>query len=419
MKEHFEVGVDLKERVRRRLLEERDPALFDGSPVERRLWLREAVRRALEEERVVLPGAQVAALVREISDEVVGLGPIEALLRNPRITEVMINGPEEVYVERDGRIRRADVTLESDGQILHLIERVIGPLGLRVDESQPFVEARLPDGSRLHAIIRPLSVNGPVVTIRKFAVVPFTLDDLIANGTMTARVAGFLDAAVSAKLNLIVSGGTGSGKTTLLNVLSGSVPVDERLITIEDAAELRLAREHVVSLEARPANIEGEGEVTVRDLVRNALRMRPDRIIVGEVRGGEALDMLQAMNTGHEGSLSTCHANSPEDLLVRLETMVMMAELGLPAGPVRQQIAAALDLIVHTARLTDGSRKVVRVTEVGGLDEQGLILSDVYRFVRTGTAADGRVRGEFETPGIPRALERIKAAGIDLEWERE
>ncbi|MGH2811325.1 MAG: CpaF family protein [Actinomycetota bacterium] len=419
MKEHFDLGVDLKERVRRRLLDERDQALFDGSPVERRLWLREAVRRALEEERVVLPGAQVAALVREISDEVVGLGPIEALLRNPRITEVMINGPEEVYVERDGRIRRADVTLESDGQILHLIERVIGPLGLRVDESQPFVEARLPDGSRLHAIIRPLSVNGPVVTIRKFAVVPFTLDDLIANGTMTARVADFLDAAVSAKLNLIVSGGTGSGKTTLLNVLSGSVPVDERLITIEDAAELRLAREHVVSLEARPANIEGEGEVTVRDLVRNALRMRPDRIIVGEVRGGEALDMLQAMNTGHEGSLSTCHANSPEDLLVRLETMVMMAELGLPAGPVRQQIAAALDLIVHTARLTDGSRKVVRVTEVGGLDEQGLILSDVYRFVRTGTAADGRVRGKFETPGVPRLLERIKAAGIDLEWERE
>jgi len=260
-------------------------------------------------------------------------------------------------------------------------------------------------------------VKGPAVTIRKFSVVPFTLTDLVANGTFTEAMARFLDAAVQAKLNIIVSGGTGSGKTTLLNVLSASIPMGERLITIEDAAELRLAREHVISLEARPPNIEGEGEVTVRNLVRNALRMRPDRIIVGEVRGGEALDMLQAMNTGHEGSLSTCHANSPADLLVRLETMVMMAELGLPAGPVRQQIAAALDLIVHTARFSDGSRRVAQITEVRGLDEKGLILQDVFRYERSGVGADGQVLGRFERVGSPICLERIRAAGLVQAWD--
>lgn len=416
MKEQFDLGNDLKERVRRKLLEERDSSLFEGSAVERRLRLREAVRRVLDEERVIIPGSQVAALVREISDEVVGLGPIEVLLRNPNVTEVMINGPNDIYVEQNGRIRRADVRLESETQIHHLIERVIGPLGLRVDESQPYVEARLPDGSRLHAIIRPLSVSGPVVTIRKFAVVPFTLADLVEKGTMSDQMAAFLDAAVVSKISMIVSGGTGSGKTTLLNVLSGSIPQAERVVTIEEAAELRPSKEHVIALEARPSNIEGEGEVTVRDLVRNALRMRPDRIIVGEVRGGEALDMLQAMNTGHEGSLSTCHANSPEDLLIRLETMVMMAELGLPAGPVRQQIAAALDLIVHTARLSDGSRRIVRVTEVRGLTDSGLELSDIFRFKRTGRTRAGRFSGRFETGEPPRLLERIREEGIALEW---
>lgn len=405
-------GGELKERIRRRLLDERDPGLFEGSPAEKRLRLREAVRRLLREERVVIPGAEIAALVREISDEVVGLGPIEALLRDPQITEVMINGPRDIYIERGGRIERAEVQLESDAQILHLVERVVGPLGLRVDESQPFVEARLPDGSRLHAIIPPLSIRGPAVTIRKFSVLPFTLEDLVSNGTMTAEMARFLDAAVKAKLNIMVSGGTGSGKTTLLNVLSASIPPTERLITIEDAAELRLAQEHVVSLEARPANIEGRGEVTVRDLVRNALRMRPDRIIVGEVRGGEALDMLQAMNTGHEGSLSTCHANSPQDLLVRVETMVMMSELGLPAIAIRQQIAAALDVIVHTARFPEGSRKVVRITEVRGLAARNLDLVDVFRYTRTGVTPEGAVAGDFEVLEEPLSLEKIRAAGI-------
>ncbi|MCA1840380.1 MAG: CpaF family protein [Actinomycetota bacterium] len=402
---------DLKERIRKRLLEERDPTLFTGSSAERRIRLREAVGRVLLEDRILIPGAQVSALVREISDEVVGLGPIEALIRDQRITEVMINGPDDIRIERNGKIETTDVTLDSEAQIMHLVERVIGPLGLRIDESQPFVEARLPDGSRLHAIIPPLSINGPVVTIRKFSVLPLTIDDLVASETMSRSMAKFLEAAVKSKLNIIVSGGTGSGKTTLLNVVSSFIPADERLITIEEAAELRLARDHVISLEARPANIEGRGEVTVRDLLRNALRMRPDRIIVGEVRSGEALDMLQAMNTGHEGSLSTCHANSPQDLLVRLETMVMMSDLGLPAGPIRQQIAAALDLVVHTARFSDGSRRVVKITEVLGLSESGLGLADVFSFVR-----DDEGRGRFAMGQRPASLRRIKSAGFDLDW---
>lgn len=400
---------ELKERIRRRLLEERDPALFEGTEADKRLRLRDAVRNVLLEDRIVIPAVQIAALVREISDEVVGLGPLEVLIRDPQITEVMINGPRDIRVEKAGRIERADVQLESDAQILHLIERVIGPLGLRVDESQPFVEARLPDGSRLHAIIPPLSIRGPVVTIRKFSALPFTLSDLIGKGSLTDGMARFLDASVRAKLNIIVSGGTGSGKTTLLNVLSASIPEGERLITIEEAAELRLGRDHVISLEARPPNVEGAGEVTVRDLVRNALRMRPDRIIVGEVRGGEALDMLQAMNTGHEGSLSTCHANSPQDLLVRLETMVLMAELGLPVGPIRQQVSAALDLIVHTTRFANGSRKVVRISEVAGLDHDGLVLVDVFAFRSESSS--------FIKQNRPSVLQRILASGVHLDWE--
>jgi len=410
------MNANLKERVRRRLLDEKDPQLLDASPAVKRQRLRDAVQRVLEEDRVMIPGAEVAALVREISDDVMGLGPLEALLRDPRITEVMINGPDEIYVERRGRLEKIPLELDSEAQIHHLIERVIGPLGLRVDESQPFVEARLPDGSRLHAIIPPLAVGSPAVTIRKFSVTLFSFDDLIAAGTLTDAMAKFLDAAVRAKLNIIVSGGTGSGKTTLLNVLSSSIPATERLITIEEAAELRLARDNVVSLEARPPNIEGSGEVTVRDLVRNALRMRPDRIIVGEVRSGEALDMLQAMNTGHEGSLSTCHANSPQDLLARLETMVMMAELGLPGGPVRQQIASALHLIVHTTRFSDGSRKIVRISEVRGLGETGLKLADCFVFQASGVDAKGRAEGRFRRVKAPGCLGRIAAAGIDHAW---
>jgi pilus assembly protein CpaF len=402
----------LKDRVRRRLVEEHEPGLFTGAPADRRLKIREAVRRVLEQDRVVIAGVELATLVRELSDEVVGLGPLEELLRDPQVTEVMINGPDRIYIEFAGRIQRAGVKLESDAQIYHLIERVIGPLGLRVDESQPFVEARLPDGSRMHAIIPPLSIEGPAVTIRKFSAVPFTFETLRLNGTLTGPMVEFLDGAVRAKMNIVISGGTGSGKTTLLNVLSSSIPEAERLITIEEAAELRLGREHVVALEARPPNMEGVGRVTVRDLVRNALRMRPDRIIVGECRSGEALDMLQAMNTGHEGSLSTCHANSPEDLLGRLASMVMMAELGLAPGPVRQQIGAALDLIVHTTRFQDGTRKVVKITEIQGLDDAGLKLSDVFVFEPSGVSSEGEVMGEHRAVQAPACLSRFAAAGV-------
>ncbi|MGH2732222.1 MAG: CpaF family protein [Actinomycetota bacterium] len=402
MEEAAERLEELKDRARRRLLD--DPSLFEASDAQRRLHLREVLRQLLEDDGVLVPAVRLAALVREISDEVLGLGRVEMLLRDPTVTEVLINSPEDIYVEQAGRLQRAEIQLDSQAQILHLVERVIGPLGLRLDESRPFVEARLPDGSRLHAIIPPLAVHGPVVTIRRFATHPFTLASLVANGTLSEEMASFLHRAVRMGLNIVVSGGTGSGKTTLLNVLSGSIPTQERVITIEETAELRLARSHVVSLEARPPNIEGKGEVTVRDLLRNALRMRPDRIVVGEVRGAEALDMLQALNTGHRGSLTTCHANSPKHLLARLETLVMMAGMGMSTEPLRQQIAAALHLAVHVARLSDGSRKVVKITEVSGLGEDGLALVDLFRFREIGRSAQGGIEGAFECLGPPPVL---------------
>ncbi len=395
---------ELKDRVRQRLLDE--PSLFEASDVQRRLHLREVLRQLLEDDGVLVPAVRLAALVREISDEVLGLGRVEMLLRDPTVTEVLINSPADIYVERAGCLQRAEIQLDSQAQILHLVERVIGPLGLRLDESRPFVEARLLDGSRLHAIIPPLAVHGPVVTIRRFATHPFTLASLIASGTLSEEMASFLHQAVRAGLNIVVSGGTGSGKTTLLNVLSASIPPQERVITIEETAELQLARSHVISLEARPPNIEGRGEVTVRDLLRNALRMRPDRIVVGEVRGAETLDMLQALNTGHRGSLTTCHANSPKHLLARLETLVMMAGLGLSPKPLRQQIAAALDLAVHMSRLSDGSRKVVRITKVLGLGEDGLALTDLFGFREVGRSAQGEVEGTFER------LEPLSSLGV-------
>jgi pilus assembly protein CpaF len=333
--------------------------------------------------------------VNEISDEVVGFGPIEFLLKDPEVTEVMVNGPDDVYVERKGRIERAGEGLfEGEEAVAHLIERIVGPLGLRVDESSPWADARLPEGSRVHAIIPPLSLRGPVLTIRKFSQVPLAPRDLVELGSMGPRMLEFLAACVRARMNVIVSGGTGSGKTTMLGVLSGFIPEGERLITIEDAAELRLARPHVIALEARPANVEGRGEVTVRDLVRNALRMRPDRIIVGEVRGGEALDMLQAMNTGHDGSLSTAHANGPRHALWRLETMAMMSDVDLPATHIRNQVASAIDVIVHLARLRDGRRVVFDISAVEGIHDGEPLVRQVFAFrPRTGVA------GRFEATG--------------------
>ena len=358
----------LKGLVRDRLLNG-DAGLLEDMPVpQRRLAVRGAVRQLLAEEGAILPKQALARVVNEVSDEVVGFGPIERLLKDPEVSEVMVNGADDVFVERKGRVERAQGPwFEGEAQVLNLIERIVSPLGLRVDEASPYVDARLPDGARVNAIIPPLSLCGPTVTIRKFALRPFTPRELVDEGSIPSDVLDLLADRVRGRANILVSGGTGSGKTTLLGVLSSFIPGEERLITIEDVAELRLRQPHVVSLEARPPNVDGVGAVTVRSLVRNALRMRPDRIIVGEVRGGEAIDMLQAMNTGHEGSMSTAHANTSLDLLSRLETMALMSDLDLPVSHVREQIASALDLIVHTARLPDGRRAVITITAVEGM----------------------------------------------------
>ncbi|HEX9236958.1 MAG TPA: CpaF family protein, partial [Actinomycetota bacterium] len=394
----------VKALVRSRLLRtpRKELELLEGT--ERRLRVRHEVLTVLREERAILPAGALTDVVNQVSDEVVGLGPIERLLNDPEVSEVMVNGADDVYVERKGRIERVEGLLfEGEEQVLHLIERIVSPLGLRIDESSPYVDARLPDGSRVNAIIPPLSLCGPAVTVRKFSLRPLGPDDLIRTGSVTKPMMAFLAASVRARSNIIVSGGTGTGKTTLLGVLSSFIPAGERLITIEDAAELRLAQPHVVSLEARPPNVEGAGEVTVRALVRNALRMRPDRILVGEVRGGEALDMLQAMNTGHEGSMSTAHANSPRDLLTRLETMALMADVELPVTHVREQVASALDLVVHMTRLSDGRRSVSRISAVEGLRRGEVVVEDVFRWQR------GPHAGFEATPKLPKLLEVLAA----------
>lgn len=343
---------------------------------------------------------------------------VESLLRDESITEVMVNGPKHVYVERGGKIYLTDVVFRDDDHVMHIIDKIVSPLGRRVDESSPYVDARLLDGSRVNAIIPPLSLVGPTITIRKFATNPYTVNDLMRFGSLTPNMAKFLEAAVKGRLNIIISGGTGSGKTTLLNVLAGYIPESDRIITVEDAAELRLGQDHVVSLESRAVNIEGKGAVTIRDLVRNCLRMRPDRIVVGEVRGGEALDMLQAMNTGHDGSLTTGHANSPRDMLARLETMVMMAGMELPLKAIRQQVASAIDLIVHGSRLRDGSRVITHITEVIAMEGDVIQLQDIFLFEQTGVDANGKVMGNHISTGItPKCYERIIAEGVRLDKE--
>jgi pilus assembly protein CpaF len=395
-----------------KLLERVDMRALEGlSRAERRLRVREQALGLMHEEGHILPRESLSKLVNEVSDEVVGLGPIEFLLKDPEVTEVMVNGADDVYVERKGRIERVqDGLFEGEEAVLHVIERIVAPLGLRVDESSPYADARLPDGSRVHAIIPPLSLRGPSLTIRKFSVVPFTPEDLVAQGTLGPRMMRFLSACVRGRANVIVSGGTGSGKTTFLGVLSGFIDDAERLVTIEDAAELRLAKPHVVSLEARPANVEGKGEVTVRDLVRNALRMRPDRIIVGEVRGGEALDMLQAMNTGHDGSISTAHANSARHLLWRLETMALMSDVELPADHVRDQVAAAIDVVVHMARLRSGRRVVFQVSTVQSRGTDEPEVSEIFAF-RPRRGSDG----EFAATGVvPPFLGMLEERGEHL-----
>lgn len=405
---------ELKTRVQAKLVAELDSDmdLSDAQTVRRSI--EETYTTILEEENIVLNRTERARLLEWIVAEILGYGPIQPLLEDDTITEIMVNGPKNIYIERGGKIIKTNLFFDSDDHLLRVIERIVAPIGRRIDEGSPMVDARLPDGSRVNAIIPPLSLVGPCLTIRKFARVPYTADDLIAFGTLTPELVEFLKACVKAKLNIVISGGSGSGKTTLLNVVSAFIPHDERIITIEDAAELQLKQEHVVTLEARPPNIEGKGEVTIRQLVINALRMRPDRIIVGEVRGGEALDMLQAMNTGHEGSLTTAHSNSPRDTLRRLETMVLMAGMDLPLRAVREQIASAIDLVVHLERLRDGSRKVVKVAEVQGMEGDVIVMQDLFVFEQMGIK-EGKIMGRLRPTGIrPGFMEKIEASNIYL-----
>jgi len=379
---------------------------------------REIIFRLLERDAVNLPFSERQMIAAELMDDVLGLGPIENLLKDNEVTEVMVNGPKQVYVERGGKLYLTEVKFRDDEHVMHIIDKIVSPIGRRIDEGQPMVDARLPDGSRVNAIIPPLALKGPSITIRKFSNNPYKIHDLIRFGTLTPKMAKLLEAAVKARLNIIISGGTGSGKTTLLNVLTGYIPENERIVTVEDAAELKLSQDHVVSLESRAENIEGKGAVTIRDLVRNCLRMRPDRIVVGEVRGGEALDMLQAMNTGHDGSLTTGHANSPRDMLARLETMVLMAGMELPVKAIRQQVSSAIDLVVQQSRLRDGSRVITHITELLGMEGDIIQLQDIFVFEQKGVDKDGKVVGSHHATGItPKVLARIEAEGVHLDKE--
>ncbi len=406
----------LKKRIHRQLIERIDLSKLDILPPE---LVQQQMRRILEDllagEETPLSRGERDQLVTYIEHETFGLGPIEPLMHDPTVSDILVNGAHEVYVERRGLLSRTEVVFRDDAHLLQIIERIVSQVGRRVDESSPMVDARLPDGSRINAIIPPLALDGPVLSIRRFAVEPYRLSDLLAFGTLTPALAEILVAAVRVRLNILISGGTGSGKTTLLNVISNAIPNSERIITIEDSAELQLQQNHVVRLETRPPNIEGQGAVAQRDLVRNALRMRPDRIIVGEVRGAEVLDMLQAMNTGHDGSLSTVHANSPRDALARMETMVFMAGISLPIHAVREYISSALDMVIHLARLSDGTRKVVRMTEIAGMEEAVVTTQDIFVFEQEGIDNDGRVLGFHRATGVrPKFTERLARAGIHL-----
>jgi pilus assembly protein CpaF len=408
--------VQLKRRAHESLMLRMGPALWDpkSSAAQLDAQVVRELSAVLKEEKIPLNDAEREQLVGEIVDQALGYGPIERYLEDPAVTEVMVNGTAGIYIERDGRLEETDAQFFSDQHVLRVIDRMVAPLGRRIDESSPMVDARLPDGSRVNAVIAPLAIDGPQLTIRKFTQRALTIDDLMRLGTLSEQVAGFLGACVTGRMNILISGGTGSGKTTLLNVLSSMIPASERIVTIEDAAELRLQQRHVIRLESRPANIEGKGEVRARELVRNALRMRPDRIVVGEVRGAEALDMLQAMNTGHDGSLSTLHANSPRDALARVETMVLMAGFDLPMRAIREQAASAIDLLVHIARGRDGVRRVVRVTAVDGMEGDTITLSDVF-LLEGEPGTDGGVGARLRATGVrPKLVERLHEAGVTL-----
>ncbi len=408
------VSRDVKSRVQAKVIAELDPKSDLSNDAQVRTSVQALFDQVVEQEGLVLTRMERQRLFEAVYAEIRGYGPIEPYLQDPGITEVMVNGPKSVYVEERGKLRKTEAQFDDEEHVMRIIDRIVSPLGRHIDESSPMVDARLPDGSRVNAIIPPLSLVGPVVTIRKFSRKPLTVDDLIRFGSMTPELAEFLKACVNSRLNVIVSGGTGSGKTTLLNVLSGFIPNDERIVTIEDAAELQLRQDHVVKLEARPPNIEGKGAVRIRDLVTNALRMRPDRIVVGECRGAEALDMLQAMNTGHDGSLTTGHANSPRDMLARLETMVLMAGMDLPLRAIREQIASAIDLVVQQARMRDGSRRIVNVTEVQGMEGDIIVLQDLFVFDQMGEE-NGKILGRLRPTGIrPKFMTQIEDNNIHL-----
>lgn len=409
----------VKMELHRKLVDRLDLEALEAIRDERVLnaEIRAVVTELLREEPTPLTVADREDIIDHVLWEITGLGPIEPLFRDPAISDILVNGSKDIYIERAGRLSKVATSFRNDAHVLAVIDRIVSKVGRRVDESSPMVDARLPDGSRVNAIIPPLALDGPVLSIRRFAA-GLAIGDLVANGTLNRAMAAVLGGCVAARLNILVSGGTGAGKTTLLNALASYIPVDHRVITIEDAAELRLQQAHVVRLETRPPNAEGEGEVKPRDLVKNALRMRPDRIIVGEVRGAESLDMLQAMNTGHEGSLTTIHANSPRDALARLETMLLMAGGNLPDRAMREQVASAINLIIQVSRLADGTRRVVSIAEITGMEGPVIATQEIYRFRRRGIAPDGRVIGDFEPTGIrPAFIERLSVAGVEVEPE--
>jgi pilus assembly protein CpaF len=405
---------DLKVRVQNKLLSELDPSMDITRTDDVKRTIQDLFEQILAEENIVLSRPERARLFEQIAAEILGLGPLQPLLEDDTISEIMVNGPKNVYIERKGRLHRVPVTFENNDHVMRIIDRIVAPLGRRIDESSPYVDARLQDGSRVNAVIPPISLVGPTLTIRKFSKNPITIEQLIQFGSITSEAVQFLKACVEARLNILISGGTGSGKTTLLNVMSSFIPNDERILTIENAAELQLRQEHVVTLESRPPNIEGRGEITIRDLVINALRMRPERIIVGECRGGETLDMLQAMNTGHDGSMTTAHANTPRDALARVETMCLMAGMDLPVRAIREQVSSAIDLICQQERMRDGTRKVTTVTEVSGMEGDVVTMTDIFVFEHTGME-NGKIVGRLRPTGLrPKFMDKIETAGINL-----
>lgn len=407
---------ELRSRIHRKLLDRVDLAMMENmAPELLRAELKTLVERLLTEEDVAINDAERISLVRDIQHEVLGLGPLETLMADSTISDILVNTFNQIYVERKGKLELTDVRFESEAHLLKIIDKIVSGVGRRVDESSPMVDARLPDGSRVNAIIPPLAVDGAILSIRRFAVTPLQMKDFIQYKSLTPEMAELLEGLVKSKVNILISGGTGTGKTTLLNVLSGYIPSNERIVTIEDAAELQLQQPHVVRLEVRPPNIEGKGEVTTRMLVRNSLRMRPDRIIVGEVRGPEVVDMLQAMNTGHEGSMATVHANTPRDALTRLENMMGMAGFNLPTKAMREQISSALSVVIHVSRLSDGKRKIISIKEITGMESEIITMQDIFVYEQTGVAEDGKVLGHFKATGIrPRFVERLRVHGVQI-----